>query len=83
MDDPPRARCALVVVVAWNLSVPRDPREELVDLSGVSLAWGVSPEAVALVEDFAENEGTVGNDDSIRGKFALDVPGGCPVGFVT
>ena len=35
MDDPPRARCALVV--AWNVSVPRDPREELVDLSGVSL----------------------------------------------
>ena len=35
MDDPPRARCALVGVVAWN--VPRDPREELVDLSGVSL----------------------------------------------
>ena len=36
MDDPPRARCALVVVVAWNVSVPRGPREELVDLSGLS-----------------------------------------------
>ena len=37
MDDPSRAGRALVVVAAWIVGVPRDPREELVDLSGVSL----------------------------------------------
>ena len=37
MDDPPRARRALVVVAASIVGVPRDPRKKLVDLSDVSL----------------------------------------------
>ena len=83
MDDPPRAR--RVLMVTWIVGVPRDPREELVDLSGVSLDSGVSPKRVALVSmgDFAENEEIVGSEDFIRGTFVLDVPGGCPLGFVT
>ena len=37
MDDPPRAGRAMVVVAEWIVDVPRDLREELVDLSSLSL----------------------------------------------
>ena len=37
MDDTTRARRGLVVVAAWIVSGPRDPREKLVNLPVVSL----------------------------------------------